>query len=187
MFFSQKISRGLGEKCSIILYSDKSKIFEFQDKKIVFDPNDFTDINVINNLNSQLIDPPGLSQDKTLFSPAIKELEKRIKMYSNENPNPILVLFLTDGKPEPRKLDPREKIEKNLQKLMNSAKKLKKQLVIFTLGIGRKIQVDNELLERIAKIGRGEYHFTKDFEELTNWFENLANEFSINLRKVNGG
>ncbi len=184
MFFSQKISRGLGEKCSIILYSDKSKMFKFQGSKTIFDPNDFTDINVIDALNSELTEPKGLSQNQTLFSPAIKRLEKIIEKHSKEGPNPILTLFLTDGQPEPKERDPYAKIEKSLKYLMQKAKEIDKQISIFTLGIGRKIQVDSKLLERIAEIGKGEYHFTKNFEELTNWFENLANEFSIILRKI---
>jgi hypothetical protein len=184
MFFSQKISRGLGEKCSIILYSDRPKTFTYEDSKNIFDPTDFTNINVINSLNSQMRKPEDLSQNQTLFSPAIKELENSISKYSQISSNPILVLFLTDGQPEPKKLDPPETIAENVKTLMETSKNKGKQLVLFTLGIGRKSQVDGSLLENIAKIGRGEYHFTKSFSELTRWFENLANEFSINLRKI---
>jgi hypothetical protein len=184
LFFSQKISRGLGEKCGIVLYSGKANTFSYEDHKTIFDTNDYTNISIINYLNKEMKNPKSLSTNQTLFSPAIEELKVRIKRFSEESDNPILILILTDGQPEPKKLDPPERIINEINEVMELAKRLNKQIVIYTLGIGEKGQVDNDLLSKIAEHGNGEYHFTKTFTELTEWFENLANEFSITLRKI---
>ncbi|MHA1767814.1 MAG: hypothetical protein ACTSVK_16335 [Promethearchaeota archaeon] len=184
MFFNQKISRGLGEKCSILLYSGKFKKFQYNNQKWIFDARDFTDIDILNELNKSLNNPIELSINQTLFTPIFGELKKIIEAFSKVSQNAILILLLTDGKPEPRKIDPPETIIRELRNLMEYAKRINKQIVIFTLGIGQKDQVDEDLLTEIAKIGHGEYHFITTFLELTEWFENLANEFSINLLKV---
>ncbi|HEC38811.1 hypothetical protein LCGC14_0640600 [marine sediment metagenome] len=184
MFFSQKISRGLGEKCGIILYSGKSKNFTFQDNKTIFDSTDFTNIEIINDLKNELNNPTSLSINQTLFTPAIEGLENRIREFAKVSPNPILILFLTDGRPEPKKLDPLDTIKSKVKYLMETAKTLNKQIVIYALGIGQDDQVDGNLLTEIASLGAGEYHFTKDFIELTKWFENLANNFSVCLLKT---
>jgi len=185
MFFSQKISRGLGEKCGVILYSGKSKTFTSQDNKAIFDSTDFTNIEIINDLKNELNNPFSLSVNQTLFTPAIEGLENRIREFAKVSHNPILILFLTDGRPEPKKLDPPDRITNKIKILMETAKTLNKQIVIFTLGIGQDDQVDGNLLTEIASLGAGEYHFTRDFIELTKWFENLANDFSVCLLKTN--
>lgn len=182
MFFSQKISRGLGEKCGIILYSGRTKSYTYGDKKGIFDSTDFTNIDIINDLKTNLFNPSDISIDQTLFSPAIEEIKTKIKEFAQLSYNPILILFLTDGRPEPKKKDPIDKIQNKVKELMKLAESMNKQIVIFTLGIGQEDQVDGNLLTSISSIGRGEYHFTKTFIELTEWFENLANEFSISLK-----
>jgi len=182
MFFSQKISRGLGEKCGIILYSGRSKSYTYGNKKGIFDSTDFTNIDIINDLKANLFNPLDISIDQTLFSPAIEEIKSKIKEFAQLSYNPILILFLTDGRPEPKKKDPIDKIQNKVKELMKLAESMNKQIAIFTLGIGQEDQVDGNLLTSISTIGRGEYHFTKTFIELTEWFENLANEFSISLK-----
>ncbi|MHA1336078.1 MAG: hypothetical protein ACTSPW_10035 [Promethearchaeota archaeon] len=184
LFFSQKISRGLGEKCGIILYSGKALSFKSKENKDIFDSTDFTNIELINELKDKLENPIDLSINQTFFSPVFKHLRAVIEKFSKISKNPILILFLTDGQPEPRKLDPPEKIKKEVEDLIRFSKSINKQIVIFTLGIGQKDQVDAKLLNTIANIGYGEYHFVKTFSELSEWFENLANEFSINLLKI---
>ncbi|MHA1249460.1 MAG: VWA domain-containing protein [Candidatus Helarchaeota archaeon] len=183
LFFNQKISRGLGEKCGVILYSGKSKSFNFQNDKTIFDSNDFTNIDIIYHLFQEMENPKNLATNQTLFSPAIDELKSRIKRFSKISSNPILILFLTDGQPEPKHYDPPDKIIKKIDEVMDLAKQIDKQIVVYTIGIGEIGQVDNDLLLKIAEHGNGEYHFTKTFTELTEWFENLANNFSITLRK----
>ena len=184
MFFSQKISRGLGEKCGVILYSGKSKNFTSQNNKTIFDSTDFTNIEIINDLKNELHNPSALSINQTMFTPAIEGLEDRIREFAKVSHNPILVLFLTDGRPEPKKLDPLDLIKEKVKKLMETARALNKQIVIFALGIGQDDQVDDNLLTEIANLGAGEYHFARDFIELTKWFENLANDFSVCLLKT---
>lgn len=184
MFFSQKISRGLGEKCGIILYSGNTKSYTYGDNKGIFNSTDFTNIDIINDLKENLFNPSDISINQTMFSPAIEEIKSKIKEFAQLSYNPILILFLTDGHPEPKKNDPLDKIQDKVKELMKLADSMNKQIVIYTLGIGQEDQVDGNLLTSIASIGRGEYHFTKTFSELTEWFENLANEFSISLLKT---
>jgi ketopantoate hydroxymethyltransferase len=89
------------------------------------------------------------------------------------------VLFLTDGQPTVP-----DRILESVKELMLHAQDIKKQVVIFALGIGNDRDIGQVLMKRIATLGYGEYHFVKNFAELTTWFEDLAKEFSVNLKKI---
>ncbi|MHA1384608.1 MAG: hypothetical protein ACTSR3_12710 [Candidatus Helarchaeota archaeon] len=183
MFFNQKISRGLGEKCSILLYSGKSKVFKSDDKSI-FDATDMTNIRIITNLKSEVTGSPDLQTNFTIFNRVFIELKDIFGEFSKISKNPIMVLFLTDGKPEPRDLDKPELIFEKIMELRTYAQEMGQQFVIYTLGIGEEDSVDSDILTKIAQLGYGDYHFTQNLLELTSWFENLAKEFSINLQKI---
>ncbi|MHA1756432.1 MAG: VWA domain-containing protein [Promethearchaeota archaeon] len=183
MFFNQKISRGLGEKCSILLYSGRTKSFDINDKTI-FDPSDMTNINLISELKTKIKNPTNLQLNFTIFNKVFAELKNKVDEYSKISENPILILLLTDGKPEPKDMDKEELIFDKVRELKNHAQAIDKQIVIYTLGIGDKENVDSKLLKKIANIGYGEYFFTTSLRDLSTWFENLAKEFSINLQKV---
>jgi len=184
MFFNQKISRGLGEKCSILLYSGRTKLFDLEGKKTIFNATDMANINVITNLKSQITHSKDLQLNHTIFHRVFIQLKELIEQYSEISKNPIMILLLTDGKPEPKDIDKPELIDEKINVLRSYARQKKQQFAIFTLGIGQEDQVDSDLLSRIAQLGFGEYHFPQDLLELTTWFENLAKEFSISLQKI---
>ncbi|MHA1684239.1 MAG: hypothetical protein ACTSUE_25100 [Promethearchaeota archaeon] len=182
MFFNQKISRGLGEKCSVILYSDKAINFRYHGIKGVFDSNDFTTPEIINELLGQMENPRSILTGITRFSPCFNLLRERVEEFSKTSNNPILILFLTDGKPVPADLDPKENIYSSVREFMKYASDIGKQVVIFTLGIGDEINIDKDILENLARIGNGSFHYSVDFQEISSWFERLAGDFSIHLR-----
>jgi hypothetical protein len=212
MFFNQKISRGLGELCSILLYSGNtiqfqskmlSKNEELNSHTIITDKtyiggNTFFDLNMqgfynanelsnallINELIQSILKPENLNPKFTNFSNVFEKLKETITKMNKVNQNPIMILFLTDGKPEPINSDPPNQIEMNVKNLASFARQLGTQIVIYTIGIGHQPQIDESILMNIAKLGYGEYHFAVDLKEISNWFETLANNFSINLSKI---
>ena len=185
-FFNQKMSRGLGEKCGIVLYSSDAIDFSFNESKKVFDSTDFTNIEIINTLKSMLEKPPRILRNITRFTPLFAHLNQKITEFAKLSDKPIMIIMLTDGRPTGNLADSDKQveIEAAVRTFVKTACDLKVQAVLFTLGMGDEQAIGVDLMRNIAAIGKGEYQFAKNFAELTNWFENLAREFMIILQSL---
>ena len=131
-----------------------------------------------------MLEPIGLNQAQTNFTQALNCVEDGIDNLQFESKNPLMILLLTDGKPEPQMLDPPKKILQKISQMKEKIPQWKLNFIIYTIGIGNEKMVDKRLLSNISKKGNGEYKFADDFRDLTKWFEKLANNFSIVLHEM---
>jgi hypothetical protein len=179
-FFQEKISRGYGEKCSFILYSDEAKIIQYKNKNYI-EASDF-DANFCNFFIKTIKEANLLSYSNTNISAAIDLCFTIALEYKTLNKNPLMILILTDGGPFPPEVDSPENVLNSIKKLKVKMNTEKIPFVFYTIGIGKAAFDKNaELLKDLASIGQGEFHKVKGVKDLINWYRDLAKTFAITI------
>ena len=181
LFFQLKISRGFGEKVAFVLYADDAKPISFRDKLFI-EASEFN-AEICNELTKTIKDSNFMRYGNTNISSGLSccrdiAIDFKIKEKSK---NPLMILLLTDGRPYPPSLD-------NNQRLIDSVYALKKDLseyqipfVLYTIGIGDAMREAEPLLIRVAKVGNGEFHNAISVKILIEWYQKLANNFSLEI------
>lgn len=185
LFFNQKISRGLGESCRIILYSGSAEKFEFNGQSD-FQASQLADAAIIEHLINDITNPTSIDPASTNFNRPVEILIEQFKLrsagsWNQKSSKPLMVLFLTDGKPQPADEATIKEIQKNINNLKRIGRKNSEGFVIYTLGVGRQYDMDEDLLKKMARECNGEYHYVDNLTSLTEWFERLAKEFCMTI------
>jgi hypothetical protein len=55
-------------------------------------------------------------------------------------------------------------------------------LVIYTIGLGERSEIDEELMLAMAQYGNGTYRHVDNMRDLLEWYGKLASEFAIVIR-----
>ncbi|MHA1684240.1 MAG: vWA domain-containing protein [Promethearchaeota archaeon] len=180
MFFQQKISRGMGEKCSFILYADDAAIVQVNHNAYI----DATEFNpdVCEQLISIIKSNTLMAYGKTNISAGLAYCEEIARVFKSINGNPLMILLLTDGKPSPRNLDNPRNVRAHATELKNSLRQAGIPFVMYTIGLGEREAIDQRLLQDIAEECHGEFHFAESSSTLIQWYERLAGSFSQSIQ-----
>ncbi|MHA1756433.1 MAG: hypothetical protein ACTSVV_06670 [Promethearchaeota archaeon] len=182
LFFQLKISRGFGEKCSFILYSDHAKIIQFNNTNYIEATEFNADVcnQLIEKIKSRIIMPYG----NTNISSSIAACKEVALEYKRLNGNPLMILLLTDGTPFPPDIDTPPDVITSIVELKRFLEREQIPFVVYTIGIGDQAQISSDLLERVAKIGNGEFLFFSNIVKLTSWYQKLAKDFTYTIHNA---
>ncbi len=167
IYFVQKIGRGVGDKISVIPFSDEATLINFNGKKYfssAFSNPEKASERIIEDIRYH---PRG----KTNISSGLEKSIETIKDFKNEKMK--MIVLLTDGKPHPPSLDDEENVLEIVEKRLAP----RRDLVINTIGLGN--EVDHHLMDEIAKRTGGEYTHVNCLEGLTEAYSRYATSISI--------
>lgn len=177
LYLVEKVGRGYGEKIAVITYSEDASPLSFLvtggQKLNYFDPGKSKMSSII-NLASLILDKvqktPGAH---TNMSAALKEAYNIIKTWEEENDKkPVMIVLLTDGFPDYWEEAPPVEIAHNY--FANRT-----DTVIYTIGIGK--EVGAEILQAIARQGRGQFAMADDLGQLLVWYQRLARDLVMRI------
>ncbi len=167
IYFVQKIGRGVGDKISVILFSDEASPVEFDEKRFfsseMSDPETASE-NIIDEVNYY---PRG----QTNISDGLLESIETIKSFDHDKMK--MIVLLTDGKPHPPSIDEPEEVLDIVEKRLAP----RKDVIINTIGLGD--DVDHHLLDEIASRTGGEYVYVNSLQGLTEAYSRYATSISI--------
>jgi len=148
LFFQLKISRGYGEKCAFVLYSDEAKVIQINNKDYI----EATEINprICDELIRKVKDRSILRYGNTNISSAIRYCKRIALEYKKINNNPLMILLLTDGSPHPPHLDSPGMVRQTVLELNKFLDDQGIPFVIYTIGIGDDRKQIEKLLEQAA-------------------------------------
>ncbi len=167
IYFVQKIGRGVGEKISVIPFSDDASVIGFSGNKYFSSKVSDTEQASENIIEEIRYSPRG----QTNISSALIEAIDTIKEFERDKMK--MVVLLTDGKPHPPSLDDSEKVLDIVENRLSP----RRDVIINTIGLGDK--VDHHLLDEIAKKTGGEYSYVNSLQGLTEAYSRYATSISI--------
>ncbi|MFP4001217.1 MAG: vWA domain-containing protein [Thermoplasmata archaeon] len=167
IYFVQKIGRGVGDKISVIPFSDEASVIEFNDEE--YFSADVTDTeSAAENIIEEIKYYP---RGRTNISDGFEEAIEMIKNFEHDKMK--MIVLLTDGKPQPESIDDSESV----LDVVESRLEPRRDVIINTIGLGD--QVDHHLLEKIATKTGGEYTHVKSLQGLTEAYSRYATNISI--------
>ncbi len=167
IYFVQKIGRGVGEKISVIPFSNNASVVEFEGNR--YFSSQFGDTE---NASEKIIDDIRYSpKGQTNISSGLMESIDTIKEFEREKMK--MIVLLTDGKPHPPSLDDSGKVLNIVENRLAP----RRDVIINTIGLGE--EVDHHLLDEIAKKTGGEYSYVNSLQGLTEAYSRYATSISI--------
>lgn len=167
VYLVQKVGRGIGDKISIIPFSDSATTINFENKKFFSSAVTDTEGASESIIEGVRYHPKG----RTNISEGIDRAIETIKNF--ERGKMKMIVLLTDGKPHPPSLDTSE----NVLDMVDKRLKPRKDVIVNTIGLGD--EVDHHLLDEIAKRTGGEYTYVNSLQGLTQAYSRYATKISI--------
>lgn len=181
LYLSLKIGRGWGENVQLITFGDDVELLQVQDKKGNMSPviectGEMRELN-LNTVAFYVVEKCKNATGLTAMSVALKIAGEQVKYFPKNNrtgrQNPTMVVLLSDG--NPNKGDEEQNIPVNPVPVVKQHL-VRDDIVVYTIGIG---EADDDVMQRIADLGRGEYFRATNFKELWRFYDILAQKFSI--------
>ena len=175
LFLSEKVGRGFGEKVSIVRFADEAQTLpmgsgvggKWMDSssgaKGELEATARRIVNDIGNAYGQA----------TNMAPAMvrtQELVNAFKEQEGDNPQPTMIVLLTDGVPT----DPDEFYQSIDMIAQND------NIVLYIIGLGNP---DDEGMKRAAAMCGGEYFKPEDSGELLTWYSKRARDLTVKIRR----
>jgi hypothetical protein len=171
LFLSEKVGRGFGEKVSVIRFADESQILPFGNSYYMDSASGKKGI--LEEAARMIVDRIGNSYGQatnmsSAMDKAYQVLTEFDKM-SPENPQPTMIILLTDGIPTDR------------DAFLRSIKVFTENpnVVIYIVGLGNP---DDELMTRAAQLCGGEYFKPEDAGELLIWYSKRARDLTVKMK-----
>lgn len=167
VYLVQKIGRGVGDKVSVIVFSDEPEIINFEGKQFfssgVGDTSSAAE-NIVKNIENA-------EHEHTNLSGAIEQAIEAMKNFDRKDMK--MIVTLTDGKPFPARIDDADQVKDVIDKRLRP----RKDIIINTIGLGGK--VNHDLLEYMADQTGGRYNNVNSLQELTETYSRYAREISV--------
>ncbi len=165
-YLIQEIEKGLGDKLSVILFSDEASVIEFNDQRYFS-----TEVCDIDSASEDIIEeiiyhPRG----RTNISAGLEKAIETMKDFDHEEMK--MLVLLTDGKPYPSAVDEKDTVEK----LIENRFAPRMDVTINTIGLGD--EVDHHLLDKIANKTGGEYTYVRSLNQLIEAYSRYADSIS---------
>nr|MDO8081666.1 VWA domain-containing protein [Candidatus Freyarchaeota archaeon] len=179
LYLVEKVGRGYGEKIAVITYSETADPLTFLmtgGKKLPYFHPGKSKMSGVSQLGRLIIDRLNkVSSSHTNMSEALVEAYNMITVWEKEaaeEKKPSMVVLLSDGFPDLWESGPPVEIA---HKYYTD----RKDVVIFTVGIGSEVQ--ERIMEAIANAGKGIFFKAEDLGQLLQWYQKLARDLVIRL------
>jgi len=167
VYLVQKIGRGIGDRISMIPFSDESSVIEFDGK-------DYFSSSVGNTSYGAERIVEEIFNTKRSYTNLSDSFKKAIDVMKNFDRNKMkMIVVLTDGKPNPKIIDCKE----NLLNMIKKRLAPRKDIVVNAIGLGN--EVDHKLLDKISVMTGGEYTHVNSLEGLTQAYTRYATSISV--------
>jgi len=171
LFLSEKVGRGFGEKVSVIRFADEAQILPFGNSYYMDSASGKK--GVLEEAARMIVDRIGNSygQATRMGSAMIKahQVLTEFDKMSPENPQPTMVILLTDGIPTDG-----DEFLKTIRVFAENP-----NVVIYIVGLGNP---DDEMMTRAAALCGGEYFKPEDAGELLIWYSKRARDLTVKMK-----
>lgn len=169
LFLSEKVKRGLDEIIGVITFAEEAEVLKFDYKPFINSKvpskgttDKFADI-IIENVE----DKSGVSTNMASAIEKCLYITKHLPILKRRNP--LLVILLTDG------FDTSKRVKEAVENTLAG----KNNVVLYSVGIGP--YVNKRELQEISALCGGEVFLPENLEELSEWYQKLAQDLAIQL------
>ena len=177
LYLHRKIERGFGERVAVVTFAKEADVLTIKPRgepKLrpwVECKGEGAEIG-IRVVSRFILERCQTGEGLTNMGEALEKAAEIIETFTPTSEGkklPVMILLLTDGLPTTG----RNPIEVVNEKFVN-----RRDVVIYSLGIGNQEEIDEDLLKEISELTMGEYSLCDDLGDLMDWFDKLAQEFT---------
>ena len=177
LYLAEKVGRGYGEKVGVIT-------FEKEVSEMTFLNSDTGEVQPfvectgrekalgLQIISTHVVDKVEEGGTLTDMGSALAKAHEIMEEFGDPN-KPTMLIMLTDGMttsgPPPLKVLKERFTDRN-------------KLVIYSIGLGERSEIDEELMLAIAQYGNGSYRHVDNMRDLLEWYGKLAGEFAVVIR-----
>ncbi len=177
LYLAEKVGRGYGEKVGVIT-------FEKEVSEMTFLNSDTGEVQPfvectgrekalgLQIISTHVVDKVEEGGTLTDMGSALAKAHEIMEEFGDPN-KPTMLIMLTDGMttsgPPPLKVLKERITDRN-------------KLVIYSIGLGERSEIDEELMLAIAQYGNGSYRHVDNMRDLLEWYGKLAGEFAVVIR-----
>lgn len=177
LYLAEKVGRGYGEKVGVIT-------FEKEVSEMTFLNSDTGEVQPfvectgrekalgLQIISTHVVDKVEEGGTLTDMGTALSKAHEIMEDFGDPD-KPTMLIMLTDGMttsgPPPLKILREKFTERN-------------KLVIYSIGLGERSEIDEELMLAIAQYGNGSYRHVDNMRDLLEWYGKLAGEFAVVIR-----
>ena len=177
LYLAEKVGRGYGEKVGVIT-------FEKEVSEMTFLNSDTGEVQPfvectgrekalgLQIISTHVVDKVEEGGTLTDMGTALSKAHEIMEEFGDPD-KPTMLIMLTDGMttsgPPPLKILREKFTERN-------------KLVIYSIGLGERSEIDEELMLAIAQYGNGSYRHVDNMRDLLEWYGKLAGEFAVVIR-----
>jgi hypothetical protein len=177
LYLAEKVGRGYGEKVGVITFEKEVSEMTFLNSE-TGDVQPFVECTGrekalgLQIISTHVVDKVEEGGTLTDMGSALSKAHEIMEEFGDPN-KPAMLILLTDGMttsgPPPLKV---------LKERFTDRSKL----VIYTIGLGERSEIDEELMLAIATHGNGSYRHVDNMRDLLEWYGKLAGEFAVVIR-----
>ena len=177
LYLAEKVGRGYGEKVGVITFEKEVSEMTFLNSE-TGDVQPFVECTGrekalgLQIISTHVVDKVEEGGTLTDMGSALTKAHEIMEEFGDPN-KPTMLIMLTDGMttsgPPPLKV---------LKERFTDRSKL----VIYTIGLGERSEIDEELMLAIATYGNGSYRHVDNMRDLLEWYGKLAGEFAVVIR-----
>ncbi len=177
LYLAEKVGRGYGEKVGVIT-------FEKEVSEMTFLNSDSGEVQPfvectgrekalgLQIISTHVVDKVEEGGTLTDMGSALAKAHEIIEEFGDPD-KPVMLIMLTDGMttsgPPPLKI-------------LKERFPDRSRLVIYSIGLGERSEIDEELMLAIAHYGNGSYRHVDNMRDLLEWYGKLAGEFAVVIR-----
>jgi hypothetical protein len=177
LYLAEKVGRGYGEKVGVITFEKEVSEMTFLNSE-TGDVQPFVECTGrekalgLQIISTHVVDKVEEGGTLTDMGSALSKAHEIMEEFGDPN-KPTMLIMLTDGMttsgPPPLRV---------LKERFTDRSKL----VIYTIGLGERSEIDEELMLAIATYGNGSYRHVDNMRDLLEWYGKLAGEFAVVIR-----
>ncbi len=180
LYLAEKVGRGYGEKVAVIT-------FEKEVSEMTFLNSDTGEVMPfvectgrekalgLQIISTHVVDKVEEGGTLTNMGSALEKAHDILESFGDPT-KPTMLILLTDGMtttgPPPLKLLKDKFTDRS-------------RIVLYTIGLGERSEIDEELMLAISQYGNGNYRHVDNMRDLLEWYGRLASEFAIVVRESN--
>ncbi|MFW9807736.1 MAG: hypothetical protein ACFFE6_00020 [Candidatus Thorarchaeota archaeon] len=177
LYLAEKVGRGYGEKVGVITFEKEVSEMTFLNSESG-EVQPFVECTGrekalgLQIISTHVVDKVEEGGTLTDMGSALAKAHEIMEEFGDPN-KPTMLIMLTDGMttsgPPPLKV---------LKERFTDRSKL----VIYSIGLGERSEIDEELMLAIAQYGNGSYRHVDNMRDLLEWYGKLAGEFAVVIR-----
>ncbi len=177
LYLAEKVGRGYGEKVGVITFEKEVQEMTFLNAD-TGDVQPFVECTGrekalgLQIISTHVVDKVEEGGTLTNMGNALAKAADVLEAFGDPS-KPTMIILLTDGMttagPPPLKIMKERFPDRN-------------RFVMYTIGLGERSELDEELMLALAQYGNGTYRHVDNMRDLLEWYGRLASEFAIVIR-----